>query len=141
MSLTGYTAGVFDLFHIGHLRHLEAARRHCDRLIVGLTTDELCTAYKHKVPVIPYEERAAIVRAIRWVDEVIPQRSMDRWKVWEDRRFDVTVVGDDWEGSALWDEYERRFGQVGVKIVYLPYAGHTSSSLLRSVLQRLSGAA
>jgi glycerol-3-phosphate cytidylyltransferase len=108
---------------------------------VGLTTEELCTAYKDKVPVIPDEERAAIVGAIRWVDEVIPQPSMDRWQVWEDRHFDLTVVGDDWQGSALWDEYERRFCQVGVKIVYLPYTGHTSSSLLPSVLHRLSGAA
>lgn len=138
MAVIGYTAGVFDLFHIGHLRHLEGARQHCDKLVVGVTTDELCATFKHKVPVIPYEERAAIVGALKFVDEVIPQQSMDRWRVWQERHFDVTVVGDDWYGSSKWDEYDRRFSGVGVKVVYLPYTAHTSSTMLRSALQRLS---
>jgi glycerol-3-phosphate cytidylyltransferase len=140
MAVLGYTAGVFDLFHIGHLRLLEEARRHCDKLIVGLTTDELCTTYKHKTPVIPYSERAAIVGALRVVDEVIPQTSMDRWSVWKVRHFDVTIVGDDWKGSELWDAYDEQFAEVGVDVIYLPYTANTSSTLLRATLQKISTA-
>lgn len=135
--MIGYTAGVFDMFHIGHLNLLEEARSRCDFLIVGLTTDELCTDYKHKTPVIPYEERAAILRSLRLVDEVIPQHSMDRYSVWKERRFDVTFVGDDWQGSDLWADYEGKFAKVGVDTVYLPYTGHISSTLLRKTLQML----
>jgi glycerol-3-phosphate cytidylyltransferase len=137
MPVTGYTAGVFDLFHVGHLQLLTEARQRCDRLIVGVTTDQLCATYKHKIPVIPYAERSAIIGALRCVDEVIPQRAMDRWLTWEEHHFDITVVGDDWKGSLRWGDYERRFRQVGVKVIYLPYTAHTSSTLLRSVLERL----
>jgi glycerol-3-phosphate cytidylyltransferase len=140
MSVIGYTAGVFDLFHIGHLTLLEEASRHCDELIVGVTTDELSTSYKHKTPVIPYEERAAIVGALRCVDEVIPQHSMDRWSVWENRHFEVTIVGDDWKGSDLWNCYEQRFAEVGVHVVYVPYTVHISSSLLRAALRTRAAA-
>ncbi|HEY5303458.1 MAG TPA: adenylyltransferase/cytidyltransferase family protein [Acidimicrobiales bacterium] len=131
MTTIGYTAGVFDMFHIGHLNLLEKARRHCDVLIVGLTTDELCQNYKHKNPVIPYFERAAIVRSLRLVDDVIPQHFMDRYSMWKERRFDVTFVGDDWRGSDLWIDYEEKFANVGVRVVYLPYTSHISSTLLR----------
>jgi glycerol-3-phosphate cytidylyltransferase len=138
MTTVGYTAGVFDLFHIGHLTHLKEAKNHCDELIVGVTTDELSTSYKHKTPVIPFDERAAIVGALRCVDEVVPQYSMDRWSAWKERKFDLTIVGDDWKGSALWNSYEQRFAEVGVKVIYFPYTSRVSSTLLRTILQRLA---
>jgi glycerol-3-phosphate cytidylyltransferase len=138
VSRTGYTAGVFDLFHIGHLTLLEEARRHCDRLIVGVTSDELSTSFKHKIPIIPYRERAAIVAALRCVDEVIPQNSMDRWSVWEERHFNVTIVGDDWKNSDKWNSYEQRFAEVGVEVAYVHNAGRVSSTLLRATLEKVA---
>ena len=137
-GIIGYTAGVFDLFHIGHLNLLTEARKHCDKLIVGITTDELSMSYKGKRPIIPYAERAAIIGAIRFVDEVIPQHAMDRYSVWENRGFDITFVGDDWKGSAHWKKYEKIFSKVGVGVIYMPYTRHISSTLLRSKLQKPS---
>ncbi|MGA1836410.1 adenylyltransferase/cytidyltransferase family protein [Herbiconiux sp. 11R-BC] len=138
VTVTGYTAGVFDMFHIGHLNLLTKARERCDSLIVGLTTDELCEHFKGKTPVVPFEERAAILRSLRVVDEVVPQVAMDRYAAWKARRFDVTFVGDDWQGSELWAGYERTFAQVGVDVVYLPYTPHISSSILRQTLHSRS---
>jgi glycerol-3-phosphate cytidylyltransferase len=108
-------------------------------LIVALTTDELSASSKGKSPVIPWAERAAIVNALECVDEIMPQHSMDRYGVWESRRFDVTFVGGDWAGSDLWAEYEKNFAKVGVDVVYLSYMGTTSSTLLRAALKELVG--
>lgn len=78
MSIIGYTTGVFDLFHIGHLNILKRAKEQCDYLIVGVTVDEL-VAYKGKRAFIDFEEWAAIAEAIRYVDRVVPQTSMIKW--------------------------------------------------------------
>lgn len=134
MTVIGYTAGVFDLFHVGHLALLQSAREQCDRLIVGLTTDELSSTYKRKTPIIPYAQRAAILRGLRCVDDVIPQDTMDRYATWQHLRFDVTFVGDDWQGTKLWAQYERDFGKVGIKVVYLPYTHSISSTIVRAAL-------
>lgn len=127
----GYTTGVFDLFHIGHLNILKKAKEHCDYLIVGVSTDELVWNYKEKYPVIPYEERVAIVEAIKYVDEVVPQVNRDKFEAWENIDFDVMFVGDDWKGSKLFNEVENKFKEVGVDIVYFPYTQGTSSTILR----------
>ncbi|MEU9318318.1 adenylyltransferase/cytidyltransferase family protein [Streptomyces sp. NPDC048295] len=97
--LVGYTAGVFGMLHVGHLRLLEQARRMCDRLVVGVTTDELSLQRKHRTPMFPLADRMAMLRALRCVDEVVPQERMDRLAAWEEHRFGVTFVGDDWHGS------------------------------------------
>ena len=130
----GYTTGVYDLFHIGHLNILKRAKMHCDFLIVGVTTDELCKARKNKYPVIPYDERVEIVKSIRYVDEVVPQTSMDKLKAWNQWRFDVMFVGGDWKGTDMWNKLEEQFSQLGVEIVYFPYTQHTSSTKLRAAL-------
>lgn len=127
----GYTTGVFDMFHIGHLNILRRAKEQCDYLIVGVSTDELVESYKHKTPIIPYEERAEIVRAIRYVDEVIPQVNRDKFAAWENLKFNAMFVGDDWKGSTLFNEVEKKFKDVGVDIVYFPYTKGTSSTILR----------
>lgn len=131
--IVGYTTGVFDLFHIGHLRLFRRAKEKCDKLIVGVTTDDL-VSYKYKQAVIPFEERIEIVRSIKYVDEVIPQVSMNKMKAWEKLKFDIMFVGDDWKGTEKWNEYENAFKEVGVNIIYFPYTKGTSSTLINEVL-------
>ena len=135
----GYTTGVFDLFHIGHLNILKNARGMCDELIVGVTSDEL-VSYKGKKAVIPYEERAEIVRSIKYVNAVVKQEDMDKMKMWERLRFDVMFVGDDWKGTDKWNKIEAEFEKVGVRIIYFPYTKTTSSTLITQTLNSLNHA-
>ena len=132
-KIIGYTTGVYDLFHIGHLNLLRNAKKNCDYLIVGLTTDEL-VQYKGKSPVIPLEERMAIVEAIKYVDEVVIQDDLDKVKAWEKYHYDILFVGDDWKGNDKWNEYERQLNERGAKVQYLPYTKTTSSTLITKVL-------
>ncbi len=134
--LVGYTSGVFDLFHIGHLNLLRNAKGMCDKLIVGVTTDAL-VIYKNKRAIIPHNERMEIVRAIKYVDAVIPQESMDKFEVWQKIKFDVMFVGDDWYNSDRWKEYDKQFKEVGVRIIYFPYTKGTSSTLINETLKKL----
>ena len=132
--IIGYTTGVFDMFHIGHLNILKRAKEQCDYLIVGVSTDELCKSYKKKEPIIPYEERKAIIEAIKYVDEVIPQIDRNKFAAWQRIGFDIMFVGDDWKNSPLFTELEKKFKDVGVKIVFFPYTKTTSSTILREKL-------
>lgn len=132
----GYTTGVFDLFHIGHLIMLKNAKSLCDKLIVGVTTDEL-VSYKNKKAVIPFEERLEIVRSIKYVDAAIPQSDMDKFGMWEKLKFDVMFVGDDWYGTDKWNDLEKEFNVVGVRIIYFPYTKGTSSTLINQTLNSL----
>lgn len=134
--VVGYTTGVYDLFHIGHLNMLKNAKGMCDKLIVGVTVDEL-VSYKHKRAVIPFEERIEIVRNIKCVDAAVPQETLDKVEAWKKLKYDVLFVGDDWYNSDKWNEYERQLNEVGVKIVYFPYTKGTSSTLINSTLERL----
>lgn len=136
-KIVGYTTGVFDMFHVGHLNILRRAKEKCDYLIVGVSTDELCLSYKHKAPIVPYGERKAIVEAIKYVDEVVPQVDRDKFGAWEKYHFDVMFVGDDWKGSPLFSALEERFKEVGVSIVYFPYTTGTSSTVLREKLDKI----
>ena len=129
----GYTTGVYDLFHIGHLNLLRKAKFYCEKLIVGVSTDDL-VAYKNKKAVIPFEERIEIISSIKYVDDVIKQKNLDKFKVWKDLKFNVMFVGDDWKGSPSWLEYEKKFKSVDVDIVYLPYTKGTSSTLINQIL-------
>jgi glycerol-3-phosphate cytidylyltransferase len=132
----GYTTGVFDLFHIGHLNLLRHARDNCDHLVVGVTTDDL-VAYKGKSAVIPLEERLEIVKAIRHVDEVRVQSSLDKLSAWREVGFHVMFVGDDWAGTPRWKAYEEQLAPHGVTVEYLPYTATTSSTKLRAALEAL----
>lgn len=132
----GYTTGVYDLFHIGHLNLLKNAKGLCDKLIVGVTVDEL-VQYKNKRAVIPFEERLEIVRSIKYVDAAIPQEDIDKFAAWEKLKFDILFVGDDWYQSERWREMESKFQSVGVKVVYFPYTRGTSSTLINQTLIRL----
>lgn len=136
-KIIGYTTGVFDMFHVGHLNILRRAKERCDYLIVGVSTDELCLSYKKKLPIVNYEERKAIVEAIKYVDEVVPQIDRDKYAAWERIHFDVMFVGDDWKGSPLFSELEERYKKVGVRIEYFPYTKGTSSTILREKLDKI----
>ena len=119
------------MFHIGHLNILRRAKEQCDFLIVGVSTDEVVEQYKHHRPIIPFEQRIEIVAAIKWVDQVVPQTTMDKMQAWNELHFDIMFHGDEWKGSELFNKYEKVFAVVGAKIVYLPHTEGISSSLLR----------
>ena len=138
MKTIGYTTGVFDLFHIGHLNILRRAKLECDYLIVGVTTDELAQARKKKKPIIPFQERMEIVEHIDFVDEVIPQVNMDKIEAWNNLKFDKMFVGDDWKGTPQWTEAENEFRKFNVEIIYFPYTQQTSSTKLRVKHRRSS---
>ena len=135
--IIGYTTGVYDMFHIGHLNIIKCAKEQCDYLIVGVSTDELVQKDKGKTPVIPYEERAAIISSLKYVDEVVPQCDKNKYGAWEKLRFNKMFVGSDWKGTKQWIEYEKQFKPVGVEIVYLPHTDGISSTKLTRVIKDL----
>jgi len=133
IMIIGYTSGVYDLFHIGHLNLLKNAKGMCDKLIVGVTVDDLVT-YKGKHALIPFEDRLEIVRAIKYVDAVVPQYDMNKLAMCKKVGASILFVGDDWYGTDKWQEYERELGEVGIKIVYFPYTKGVSSTLISDAL-------
>ena len=131
----GYTSGVYDLFHVGNLNMLRNAKSLCDKLIVGVTTDEL-VSYKNKKAVIPFHERIEIVRNIKCVDAVVPQEDMDKMKQWKKLKFDIMFVGDDWYNSEKWKELELSFEKVNVQIIFFPYTKGISSTRINNILDK-----
>lgn len=131
----GYTTGVFDMFHVGHLNLLKRAKAQCDFLIVGVTTDEL-VSYKNTKSIINHADRMAIVESIKFVDKVVSQDSMNKMSAWEELKFDVMFVGSDWQGTKEWDKFEKEFAKVNVDIVYFPYTKGISSTKLRNIIQK-----
>lgn len=127
----GYTTGVFDMFHIGHLNILKQAKEQCEYLIVGVSTDELVQQSKNKTPIIPYDERVEILKAIKYVDLVVPQYNKDKIAAHDIYKFDVMFVGDDWKGSELFNKCENELNKRGSCVVYFPYTKGTSSTILR----------
>jgi len=132
----GYTTGVYDMFHIGHLNIIRRSKQECDYLIVGVSTDECVEGYKHHTPVVPYAERAAIVAAIKYVDEVVPQITMDKTEYLKHRHFDVMFHGDEWKGTELYNNYEKEFAKYGARIEYLSHTEGISSSMLRGIISK-----
>lgn len=130
----GYTTGVFDMFHIGHLNILKRAKENCDYLIVGVSTDELVESYKNKTPIIPFEERKAIVESIEYVDKVVAQTDRDKLSAQDRLKFNIMFVGDDWKGSELFKHVEDVFKKRNVELMYFPYTQGTSSTILRERL-------
>ena len=127
----GYTSGVYDMFHIGHLNLLKKAKEQCDYLIVAVSTDELVQKEKNKTPIIPFEERVTIVESIKYVDKVVPQIDKNKFGAWQKYKFNVMFVGDDWKGKKLFAEAEKKLSEVNVDVVYFPYTKHISSTSLR----------
>lgn len=132
----GYTTGVFDLFHVGHVNILRNAKSLCDKLIVGVSSDEL-VAYKGKSPVIKYEDRVEVVRSCRYVDLVVPQLDMDKIDAYSRYKFDIMFVGDDWYKTNKWEKIEDELKKKGVNIIYFPYTKSVSSTLINQTLENL----
>lgn len=131
--IIGYTTGVLDLFHIGHLNLLKNAKGMCDRLIVGVTVDEL-VQYKGKNAIIPFEDRIEIIRSIKYVDAAVPQYDMDKLKACKKLGASLLFVGDDWYGTEKWNQYQRDFEKEGIKIIYFPYTKGISSTKISEAL-------
>jgi glycerol-3-phosphate cytidylyltransferase len=136
--IIGYTSGVYDLFHVGHLNLLKNAKGMCDKLIVGVTTDDL-SLYKGKKPLIPFEDRLEIVRSIRYVDSVVPQETMDKAEMCKKLKASVLFVGDDWYNTPKWNTIESELNEIGVKVVYFPYTKGVSSTMISKTLKEVRG--
>ena len=134
----GYTTGVFDMFHIGHLNLLKHAKEQCDYLIVGVSTDEVVQSYKHKTPIIPFQERIEIVSSLRCVDKAVPQTSMNKMDAWNQLHFNVLFHGSDWKGSEMYNYMIKEFSAIGVDVVFLPHTEGVSSTMLSEVLHKMN---
>ena len=135
--IIGYTTGVFDLFHMGHLNILRQSKNYCDYLIVGVSTDELVQKYKNKKPIIPFAERFEIISSIKYVDRVVVQSDRDKFRAYKELNFDIMFVGDDWKGKKIFVDLEKDFLGHGVQIRYFPYTKNVSSSILREILHQI----
>jgi len=134
----GYTTGVFDMFHIGHLHILKKARNHCDYLIVGVSSDELVQSYKGRTPIIPLSDRMEIIMSLECVDEVIIQSHRDKKRQFNDIGYDVLFVGDDWQGSDIFNELEEYLIKHDSRVEYFPYTKKVSSTKFRHVLEDIN---
>lgn len=135
IMIIGYTAGTFDLFHVGHLNLLRSAKALCDKLIVGVSADEIIS-YKRKECVIPITQRIEIVRSCKYVDVAIPQRSLDKIEAWHKIKYNILFVGDDWYNNIKWNEYEEQLIHLGAKIIYFPYTKVPETSTT-SIINRI----
>ena len=133
----GYTTGVFDMFHIGHLHLLKKAKRHCDYLIVGVSSDELVYQYKNKTPIIPFEHRLEIISSLSFVDEVVVQAHRDKFLQFKEIQYDLLFVGDDWKGHEIFNDLEAKLGEYDAKVIYFEYTKEVSSTKFTEILQEM----
>ena len=136
-KLIGYTTGVFDMFHVGHLNLLKKAKAQCDFLIVGISTDQLCINNKGVSPIINEKDRLTIVESVKYVDKVVYQKSYDKLIAHDTFNFDIMFVGDDWKGTDRWNQLEIEFKKRNVELIYFEYSKYISSSILRDKLKHL----
>ena len=127
----GYTQGVFDMFHIGHLNLINKAAAQCEKLIVGVNSDALVQEYKNKIPVIGESDRVEIIRNLKSVDMAIIVTTLDKRVIWDEYHFDAVFIGDDWKGNERWIQTENELAEVGAEVVYLPHTEGISSTTLR----------
>lgn len=127
----GYTQGVYDMFHIGHLNLINRAKEQCEYLIVGVNSDELVKAYKHKETVINEFDRAEIVRNLKAVDRCIIVDTLDKLELHKELGFNAIFIGDDWYGNPRWMQTKDTLAKYGVDVVFLPHTDGVSSTMLR----------
>ncbi len=133
-QIVGYTDGVYDMFHVGHLNMIKEAKKRCDILIVGVHSDAIVEGYKNRKTVINENDRREIVGAIRYVDKAVINETRDKMQLWEKHHFDVMFIGDDWKGTERWNNFEKQLATVGVKVEYIPYTKGVSTTMLREKL-------
>ena len=133
---TGYTDGVYDLFHIGHLNMIETAKKHCEYLIVGVHGDDVVEEYKHHRPIINENDRCRIISAIKGVDRAVINRFRDKLKLWELYHFDVVFIGDDWKGTERWNNFEKILKEINVDVVYVPYTKGISTTDIKNIIMK-----
>ena len=127
----GYTQGVYDMFHVGHLNLINHAKANCRYLIVGVNADELVKSYKNKTPVINEQDRQMIISNIKAVDQCIIVDTLDKIEIWRNLHFDAIFIGDDWKGNPRWQQTEADLALYGVDTVFLPHTEGISSTILR----------
>lgn len=132
----GFTDGVYDMFHVGHLNMIREAKKHCDYLIVGVHSDEIVEGYKNRKTVINENERREIVEAIRYVDKAVINRTREKLELWKEHKFDVVFIGDDWKGTERWNNFEKILAEVGVSVEYIPYTKGISTTQIREKLAK-----
>ncbi len=133
----GYTDGVYDLFHVGHLNMIETAKAHCDHLIVGVHGDDVVEEYKHHRPIISENDRKRIIESIKGVDQVVINRFRDKIKLWELYHFNVIFIGDDWKGTERWNNFEKELAKINVDVIYVPYTkGISTTEIKQRILDR-----
>lgn len=130
--VVGYTTGVFDLFHIGHLNILKEAKKNCDFLIVGVSSDELVFNYKGRYPIINLDDRSEIIANIKCVDRVVTQHEFNKLNAYHQYKFDILFHGDDWKGSDKYAEIESELKEFGVIFKYFPYTNGVSTSFIKN---------
>lgn len=131
MYKIGYTTGVFDLFHVGHLNILKKSKEQCDFLIVGVSTDELTYELKMKFPMIPFSQRMEIIKSIRYVDQAVPEKNMDKLQAWEKLHYNVLFKGSDAQKKDIYRKYEEELKKVNVDVIYFPYTEGISSTKIK----------
>lgn len=134
-DVIGYIPGTFDLFHVGHLRYLRNGKALCDRLIAAVLTDEVILGYKGEMPTIPFQQRAEIVRAIRYVDAVVECNTRNVYEEWGKLKFNIAFIGDDWYGDKEWLEWENKLTAKGVIIRYLPRNCNISTTKIKTSIK------
>lgn len=133
----GYTDGVYDLFHVGHLNMINTAKEYCDYLIVGVHGDEVVKDYKNRVPIINEKDRKTIIESIKGVDKAVINQFRDKLKLWELYHFDVVFIGDDWKGTERWNQFEKLLNEIGVDVVYVPYTkGISTTEIKKKILEQ-----
>ena len=135
-KIVGYTTGVYDMFHIGHLNIIKNAKKKCDYLIVGVSTDEVVKKYKNKTPIVPLMDRMEIIKALKYVDKVVVQDSMDKLEAWKKYKYDILFHGDDWANSEMYNKVEEELKKVGAKVVFLPHTPGISTTILTEIIKR-----
>lgn len=132
----GYTDGVYDLFHVGHLNMIKEAKKHCDFLIVGVHSDQIVKEYKNRETIINENDRAAIVGALKYVDKVVINNTRDKMELWNLYHFNVVFIGDDWKGTERWNKFESELSKINVDVVYIPYTKCISTTKIRSIINK-----
>lgn len=130
----GYTDGVYDLFHVGHLNMIQTAKSCCEYLIVGVHADAVVEKYKNRRPIIGEKDRKRIIESIKGVDRAVINQFRDKLKLWELYHFDVIFIGDDWKGTERWNRFEEILGNINVDVVYVPYTKGISTTEIRKMI-------